>query len=147
MDGRVLKLKTVESCEKFKSNALRLGESELAKQATLRAVAIRAEQYGCETEAERLAIEAVYAYEEVLSNRNGKKTRASRTWQMIERRGVIDAVERAVNREDVTQGYKSLAEMGLEEFAFEAVILKFPELFSQEVVKKSKERLSNWKRT
>ncbi|MGL0953365.1 hypothetical protein [Vibrio vulnificus] len=142
MDSRVLKLKTVESCEKFRSNALRLGENELAQQATLRAIAIRAELYGCKTEAERLAIEAVFAYEEVLSKRNGKRTRASRTWQMIERRGVIDAVERAVNRDDVTQGYEALAEMGLQEYAFEAVILKFPKLFSEEAVEKSRDRMS-----
>ncbi|PMO30781.1 hypothetical protein BCT12_18325 [Vibrio breoganii] len=147
MDSRVLRLKSVESCEKFKSNALRLGEAELAKQATLRAVEIRAALYGCETETERLAIEAVYAYEEVLSQRNGKRTRASRTWQMIERRGVIGAVETAVNRPDETQGYTALAEIGLEEYAFEAVILKFPELFSKAAVEKSQERMSNWQRT
>ncbi|HCH4305835.1 TPA: hypothetical protein NKZ49_003265 [Vibrio parahaemolyticus] len=147
MDPRVLKLQSVESCEKFKANAIRLGEHELAKQATLRAVAIRAKDYRCETEAEKLAIEAVYAYEEVLTQRNGKRTRASRTWQMIERRGVIGAVERAVNREGVSLGYTALVEMGLEEFAFEAVILRFPELFSNEAVQKSQERMSIWQRT
>ncbi|HDY7896936.1 TPA: hypothetical protein RQK51_004561 [Vibrio vulnificus] len=61
---------------------------------------------------------------------------------MIERRGVIDAVERAVNRDDVTQGYEALAEMGLQEYAFEAVILKFPNLFSEEAVEKSRDRMS-----
>ncbi|MGU3794011.1 hypothetical protein [Vibrio parahaemolyticus] len=145
MDPRVMKLRNVESCERFKANAIRYGEHDLAKQATFRAVAIRAEQYGCVTEAEKLAIEAVYAYEEVLTQRNGKRTRASRTWQMIERRGVLGAVEKAVNREEESLGYTALVEMGLEEFAFEAVILRYPELFSDQAVQKSRERMAAWK--
>jgi len=35
--------------------------------------------------------------------------------------------------------------MGLENFAFEAVILRHPELFSDEAIAKSKQRLSEWK--
>lgn len=64
---------------------------------------------------------------------------------MIKRHGIIESVERAVNRESVTQGYTLLAEMGLENFAFEAVILRHPELFSDEAIAKSKQRLSEWK--
>jgi hypothetical protein len=51
---------------------------------------------------------------------------------MIERHGIIEAVERAVNRSSETIGYKALLEMGLEEYAFEAVILRHPELFGEE---------------
>jgi hypothetical protein len=68
--------------------------------------------------------------------------RASRTWQMIERHGVIGTVERAVNRPTETSGYRALVEMGLEEYAFEAVILRHPRLFSAEVVERSRQRLS-----
>lgn len=65
---------------------------------------------------------------------------------MIKRRGIIEAMERAVNRSAETQGYTALVEMGLEEFAFEAVILRYPELFSKEAVAKSEERLNSWKK-
>jgi hypothetical protein len=38
----------------------------------------------------------------------------------------------------------ALAEMGLEDLAFEAVILRHPDEFSEEAAAKSKERLSAW---
>lgn len=46
-----------------------------------------------------------------------------------------------------TQGYTALVEMDLEDFAFEAVILRYPDLFSDDAVAKSKERLSEWENT
>ena len=91
------------------------------------------------------ALEAVYAYEEVLTLKNGKKTKASRTWQMIERHGIIGAVERAVNRSAETQGYTALIEMGLKDYAFEAVILRYPSVFSREAVNISQQRVAQWK--
>jgi len=147
MDERVQRIKTAEQCEIFARNAEKKGRPDLAREAKVRAVELRALEYGSKSEAENEAIQAVYAYEEVLSKKNGKRTRASRTWQMIERHGIIESVERAVNRDSVTQGYAYLAEMGLERFAFEAVILRHPELFSDEAVSKSWQRLNEWKNT
>ena len=146
MDERVKRIKTPEDCEKFARNAIERGYGGLAIEAGQRAVELRAEKYGAQSAAEKEAVQAVYAYEEVLTKKNGKRTRASRTWQMIKRHGILEAVERAVNRTTETQGYTSLIEMGLEEYAFEAVILRYPELFSKEAVAISEERLSSWKK-
>jgi hypothetical protein len=63
---------------------------------------------------------------------------------MINRHGIIEAVERAVKRDTVTLGYTLLAEMGLEKFAFESVILRHPDVFSQEAVDVSRKRLAEW---
>lgn len=38
-------------------------------------------------------------------------------------------------------GYAALVEMGLEQFAFEAVVLRHPHLFSHEAVERSRERM------
>ena len=141
VDPRVERLATPEECEIFARNAAERGRSDLAQQAKARAVVLRAAAHGAVTDAERDALAAVYAYEEVLSQRRGRKTRATRTWQMIQRHGVIRAVERAVDRVDVTMGYSALQEMGLAEFTFEAVILRYPELFSADAVARSKERV------
>jgi hypothetical protein len=65
---------------------------------------------------------------------------------MIKRHGIIGAVERAVNRKDVTIGYKSLIEMGMQDFAFEAVVVRYPALFSPETVKRATERMKEWER-
>lgn len=144
MDARILNLKTPDQCEAFARNATERNRPDLADQARVRAIQLRAESWGAKSEAEKEALQAVYAYEEVLTKKNGKRTKASRTWQMIKRRGIIEAVERAVNRESETQGYTALAEMGLQDFAFEAVVLRHPELFSDEAVAKSRQRLTEW---
>ena len=144
MDDRVMNLKTPEQCEIFARNATERNRPDLADEARIRSVQLRADEYGATSVAENEALQAVYAYEEVLTKRNGKKTRASRTWQMIKRHGILQAVERAVNREAETQGYIALQEMGLSDFAFEAVILRHPALFSEAAIKISKDRLADW---
>lgn len=145
MDDRISKIKTPEGCEIFAKNALERNQPELAKEAKLRAIELRALKHNAKSAAENEALKAVYAYEEVLQTTKGKKIRATRTWQMIKRHGIIEAVERAVNRSTETQGYTLLVEMGLEDFAFEAVILRYPEVFSIEAVKKARNRLETWK--
>ena len=145
MDDRVKNLDTPGKCEIFAKNALLKDREDLAKQAKERAIELKAEAYGAETLAEKEAIKAIYAYEEVLSANNGKKTRASRTWPMIQKYGIINAVERAVDRKNETKGYTALLEMGLEAYAFEAVILRYPELFSESAVEISRQRMNEWK--
>ena len=145
MDERVKKIKTPEKCEIFIKNALAGGRPDLAKEAKERAIQLKAESHNTKNIAEQEAIAAVYAYEEVLTLKNKKKTRASRTWPMIERHGIIKAVERAVNRESETQGYNYLLEMGLQEYAFEAVVVRHQKYFSSECIEISKERISKWK--
>ena len=144
MDPRVLKLDTPEACERFAKSATVRRRPDLANEARERAIHLRAAAFGTTSDAEREALEAVYAYEEVLAKKNGKRTRASRTWQMIERHGIIEAVERAVNRPSETAGYTALVEMGLLEYAFEAVILRHPALFSEAAVSISRQRMSEW---
>ncbi|WP_415878128.1 hypothetical protein [Methylomonas sp. TEB] len=144
MDERVLKLKTPRDCEVFAKNATDRGRPDLAQEARQRSVQLKAESYGAKTEAERECLKAVNAYEEVLSAKNGKNTKASSTWQMIKKHGILPAVERAVNRPQETAGYTALLEMGLEDYAFEAVVVKYPDLFSEEAVARCTERIQGW---
>lgn len=110
-----------------------------------KAVQLRASGQQPKNEAEREAYEAVYAYEEALSNQKGKTTRANRTWPMIREHGIIGAVERIVTRRTETEGYRVLVEMGLEDMAFEAVVLRHPDSFSPAAVVASKDRLQRLK--
>jgi len=107
-------------------------------------VELQAAAHGATSAAEREALEAVYAYERVLSQKRGKKIRASRTWQMIERHGLVGAVERAVSRRDDPSGYLALAEMGMQDLSFEAVVVRHPEVFSKEAISRSTDRLRKW---
>jgi len=102
---------------------------------------LRADQYGAATEAERQCLEAVYAYEEVLSSKKGRRQAASRTWQMIKRHGIVAAVERMVERTEESSGYTALVEIGLTDFAFEAVILRNRDVFAPEAVARSQARI------
>ncbi|WP_444897366.1 hypothetical protein [Microbulbifer sp. SSSA005] len=144
MDDIVKRADTIKKCENLISNAKANGREDIAKQAVERILQIRAEAHGAETVAEVEALQAVYAYEKVLSAKNGKSTKASRTWPMIKRHGIVGAVERAVNRPKETKGYHALVEMGLEKHAFEAVILRHPHVFSEEAIEISKQRISEW---
>lgn len=142
MDPRVARLKTIVECETFAQNARERGAPELADQARRRAVQLRAAAYGAVTEIERECLQAVYAYEEVLSAQKGRRQAASRTWPMIKRLGIIPAVERVVTKRELSSGFTALADMGLHDYAFEAVVLRHPESFSAEAVAISRERMA-----
>lgn len=143
MDERIEKMTSVESCERYISNAIRLGNAELEKQARLRALQIRADEYGHTNPAERDCLCAVFAYEQVLTAKNGRKTRASRTWPLIKKHGILMAAEKAVDKDGETAGYQALVQMGLQDVAFEAVILRYPEQFSESAVQHAQERMKS----
>lgn len=142
MDPIIGKLKTPEECKNLEDNATRNGRLDLAMDARRRGIELKALKHGATTDAERECIEAVYAYERVLSEKKGKNTPASRTWPMLKRWGIVPAVERIVSRKAETSGYKALVDMGLQDFAFEAVVLRYPELFSAEAIAHSKARMT-----
>jgi hypothetical protein len=144
MDERVARLRTPEDCEQFAINVEERGKPELARDARRRAIELLAAKHGASTAVEREALEAIYAYERVLSAKHGRKTTASRTWPMIERHGIIKAVERIVSRKEEAAGYTALVKMGLQDMAFEALVLRHTNIFSAEAVERSRERLRGW---
>jgi hypothetical protein len=65
---------------------------------------------------------------------------------MVKHYGILSAVDRIVKRRTDTTGYAALREMGLEQYAFEAVVVRYPRLFSPEAVARSQSRVDEWKR-
>jgi hypothetical protein len=63
---------------------------------------------------------------------------------MIERRGLLPAVEKLVTRDVESIGFKALADMGMLDKAFESVVLRNPEAFSRKAIEQSRTRLSAW---
>ena len=88
------------------------------------------------------AFAAVYAYEALLTRRNGKKTRATATWQAVRRYGIIEAVQSAVNRPPEEPGTLTLRDLGLEDLAFEALVMRHEASFSAAAIEASKARLA-----
>ena len=101
----------------------------------------KADRYGYKNDIERELLIVLYAYEDALTKKNNRTTRANRTWPMVKKDGIIKAAEKAVNRKFDPLGYKTLVELGLKELTFEAVINKYPEYFKKETVEKARARL------
>jgi hypothetical protein len=138
------KLKTLEECLQLIKNVAERNPA-LAREVRRRLVELRAIAHGSKNEVERELLYALYAYEEVLSQKNKKRTRAQRTWNMIKDYGIIGAAEKAVDRKIEPAGYKILVDIGMQDWTFEAVIIRYPDYFKPDVVRRAKTRLDSLK--
>jgi hypothetical protein len=71
-----------------------------------------------------------------------RRAHATRTWRSIKRHGILATVERVVSRARPTLGYAALVEAGMNDFTFEAVVLRHSSLFAPETVERAKQRTS-----
>jgi hypothetical protein len=133
-------LKTPEDCEQVAIN-VEAKDPAFAIAARRKAVELKAATHHAATEAEQHALEAVYAYERVLFLERGKKIRATHTWQMFKKLGIVPAVETIVKTPTAKAGYDALLKMGMQDWTFEAVVLRHPDVFSADAVERSKQRL------
>jgi hypothetical protein len=131
MHELVLRIKEPELCYVFARNARRRGHPELALQAYRRAVDLRAESHETESEVEHNAVRAIYAYEEALSFHKGKRTRATGTWQLVNRHGVLPALFKRLNSRDSEEVLPVLKDLGMEDYSFNAVRAAYPDAFSK----------------
>lgn len=121
MHELVLRIKKPELCYVFADNAVKRGHEELALQAYRRAVDLRAEQHGVETEAEKLALKSFYAYEEALSHGQRKRKRATGTWQMVNKLGILATLDKRLDSKDGEEVLPKLKALKLEDYSFQAV--------------------------
>ena len=135
MDYRVERLRTPAECEIFAKNAAARNRPDLVLEAQRKAIDLQVSTHetGSLVEAEGFA--AVYAYEALLTRKNGKKTRATAIWQAIKRRGIIEAVQSAVSRPPDRTGRVTLRDLGLEDLAFEALVVRHEASFSDAAVR------------
>ena len=117
---------------------------DIASAALKRLIELRALEYGAKSEAEIECLKALYAYEEVLRDRHGRRQPAAYTRRMFKDHGVLKAVDLLVSKEKETAGYTALVEVGLQDYAFEAVVLRYPTLFSPAAVAQSRTRIAAW---
>lgn len=81
------------------------------------------------------------AYEELLSEKNNRRTAASRTRQKLKNKGVVECLEDWARGYTETDGFKLLTKAGLTELTGEYLVMKYPERFTPEAVRRAKERL------
>ncbi|MEE4661935.1 MAG: hypothetical protein V2J89_15810, partial [Halieaceae bacterium] len=94
MNELVERIEKPDLCYVFADNALRRGRRDLAVEAYRRAVDLRAASHTDVTDAERLALKAFYAYEEALSYGQRRRKRATGTWQMVNRNGILPTLRK-----------------------------------------------------
>ena len=137
---------SIEKCEKYLANVIRLEFKELVPIVNRRMVEIR--KNGHETvsvhpvDIEHPAIIAklevcLAAYEQTLKNKY-----AGRIRPQINERGFIGTVDSIVQKKTRSEGFQKLHDIGLEELLFEHVVIENPEIFSVDAVEKSTRRLA-----
>jgi hypothetical protein len=63
---------------------------------------------------------------------------------MFKEHGVLKAVDILVSKKRETAGYAALIEVGLQDYAFEAVVVRHSTLFSPIAVARSTARMADW---
>lgn len=143
-DEKIMKLvgylKTPEDCEQVALN-VEAKQPGFAIAARRKAIEIKASTHNATTEAEAHSYQAVYALERVMTLERGRKTRATRQWQMVTKLGIIAALETIVKSSTDRAGYDALVKMGMQDMSFEAVVLRHPDVFSADAVERSKRSL------
>ena len=132
MHDLVKRINDPKLCYVFAQNAITRGHPDLAIQAYRRAVDLRAEQHTTESEAEHAAVRAIYAYEEALSFRKGKRTRATGTLQTVGRKGIFGALVQRIESSATTNVESVLKELGMEDYSFAATVKAYPDSFIAE---------------
>jgi hypothetical protein len=141
--AQIAKLRTVADCEQLAKNA-GVERPDIAAAARRRLIELRAIEYGAGSDAERECLKALYAYEEVLRNQHGRRQPASYTRRMFKQHGALKAVDLLVSKKKETAGFTTLAAVGLQDFAFEAVVLRYPSLFTPGAITQAQARVASW---
>lgn len=121
MHELVSRIRKPELCYVFAYNATRRGHEDLAMQAYRRAVDLRAEAHQGVSDAERLALKSFYAYEEALCYGQRKRKRATGTWQMMNKVGILPTLKRRVESKPAVEIAEVLKTLKMEDYSFEAI--------------------------
>lgn len=84
---------------------------------------------------------SIFALEFALSEERGKTTRLNRTRQKISRVGVLQTLSDLALQPTASEGYFLLRERGMLDMSAEAVVLRFPDRFSHDVLVAARRRL------
>lgn len=131
----------INELEQISENARRRGDVEYAEMAEHR----MAELQGNVSVALRADFNrAMEVYESYLSQKNQKTTRATRTWQKVNRDGIRQAIIGLVKRKDDATGFVELVAYGGVGDTFEAVVLNHAAEFPPDVVEAARVRIARY---
>jgi len=87
--------------------------------------------------------ETLAAYEQLLTENNGRTTSASRTRQKITNKGVYQSLIEWTRDKAETNGFKLLVEANLPEYTGEYLVARYADRFPLDVVVLARERLAS----
>jgi hypothetical protein len=85
--------------------------------------------------------ETLAAYEQLLTERNGRNTPASRTRQKIANKGVHQSLIEWTQGSNETEGFELLVEKGLPQYTGEYLVVRYASRFPAEIVALAQDRL------
>jgi hypothetical protein len=125
--------------ERLMANAKRLGREDVYWEAFARLCKLEGDGKGDALHCDFYA--TLRAYEELLSVKNGRTTKANRTRQKLARHGVVKCLEDWAGDTKETQGFTLLVENNLVELTGEFLVLKHPTHFSSDTIASARKRL------
>jgi hypothetical protein len=131
MHELVLRIKEYKGCYVFAQNAIKRGHADLAIQAYRHAVDLRAADHEGITEAETMAMKSFYAYEETISYGQKKRKRATGTWQMVNKFGILPTLDKRLQSRASEEYLPILKELKMEDYSFQAVAEAYAEDLKQ----------------
>lgn len=121
-------------------NAKRLGRDDIWREALGRLCSLESAE---QTEPlHREFYEMLAAYEQLLSEKNGRATRASKTRMKLKAKGVVTCLEDWAKGKAPSESFELLVANNLVEMTGEQIVLKYPDQFSPEAVEAAKARLA-----
>ena len=135
------KLKTQAEALQFMKNARRLGRQDLHDTDFRRYC-----ELGGVEHSEKLLSDvwkAISAFEIIMTERNGKTTRASRTRQKLQKDGAKKLVADLAMRAEPSDGFSTLVENGMADLTFEYIAIRNADEFDDAVVAAAKKRLAS----
>lgn len=122
------------------ANARRAGDEDVYRQAFKRLCELEGKKGNDPIERDFYAM--LTAYEQLLTQKNGRTTRATRTRQMLKRKSMTEVLEDWAISKSPTMGFEHLVSNGLVELTGEYLVTKYPEKFSAKAVSSAKRRLA-----
>jgi hypothetical protein len=120
-------------------NAKRAGDNEIWRRAFRRICTL--EGLNQDDPLHRDFHETLAAYEQLLTDKNGRTTKASRTRQKLKNKGVIQCLEDWATSPAPTDGFELLITKGFHELTGEFLVLKYPSRFSSKAAETARSRL------
>jgi hypothetical protein len=138
----VSKLKNVDECRRVMARALAKNELDIYQAVFRRSCELVANENDDPNDPMiREFFITLAAYEQLLTEKNGRTTAAARTRQKIKNKGVQQSLINWTCQKAETSGFRWLIEKGLPDHTAEYIVAKYSSRFPDDVVRLAKARL------